>query len=277
MWQVGFGRRALVVAGVLGLFAGAVAAQQMRSELAHAAGPQGGDPLPAPAQTTDAKRADALAEPPRSELVFLDSEPREAVSHADDQAGGAKAASGSGGVVRTAVVLFVLIGGAVAWLILRRRQSGPGASGDKAIALVGSVRVAGRWQVALVRVPGKTLVVGATDKGLSLLSELDEDVALESLPDEPRLADPARRQPEAAAPIISPRTVIDRVATDRGLGAPARTSRPTTAPPQESFSQLLDQLTRSGGAPAAPAQRDRLKTDEAIALRARLERHQAPN
>ena len=146
---------------------------------------------------------------------------------------------------------------------MRRRQQGKTSAGAPALSLVGSVRVAGRWQVALVKVPGKTLVLGATDKGLSLLSELDDDV-------EPAERDElvARIRDDDTIAFGEPRRPDNRVTTDRERGR----LRPPGVAPSEPFSRLLDELAKSPPAPTPV--RERPQTDEALALRARLERHQ---
>ncbi len=43
-----------------------------------------------------------------------------------------------------------------------------------------SIRVGGKWQMSLVRVPGKILVLGVTDKGMQTLTEIPEEAAIES-------------------------------------------------------------------------------------------------
>lgn len=271
-------RQPLYLAGVLGILAGILVAQQIASTSAIAADP----PAAAPAT-------------PKGGITFLDSRP-DAVAPAPTSAAPAvQGAPGSGGFARVAMMMLVLVGGVGAWFVMRRRQLGKKGPAAKALSLVGTVKVAGRWQVALVKVPGKTLVLGATDKGLSLLSELDEDVALEA---EAR-DDLTSRVRDDDTILISrdadPRGPRERHTTDP-LGAllsrpgprppspSTRTQPDAPLPPREAFGDLLDQLTgstRATTAPSAPgvmagpgAHRERLKTDEAQALRARLERHQ---
>ena len=43
-----------------------------------------------------------------------------------------------------------------------------------------SIRVGGKWQMSLVRVPGKILVLGVTDKGMQTLTEIPEEAAMDA-------------------------------------------------------------------------------------------------
>lgn len=348
-----FARPPLVVIGLLGLVAGGFVAREMTAAPAFAAEPtvvaagpatptlaaSAAPPVVAPSVAT--RPADGTAPPSApakagDPIVFLDSRPTPPPD-ATAVAPAAPVTSSSGGFMRIVMMMTILGGGALAWFLLRRRQGRVGPSASNSLSLMGSVRVAGRWQVALVKVPGKTLVLGATEKGLTLLSELDEDALLETAADEPDAATGGmrQRQPTDADELLArvrdddslsigsaanPRTSGDRVPTQRGHGANPTTDATRSGAGSDPFGRLLDQLTRgdtrtsrtadtqigpelrpelrpSGAIARYPADRpatapnpqtymgalgprtsgERMKTPEAQALRARLERHQAPN
>jgi flagellar biogenesis protein FliO len=259
------GRLPLIVAGAIGLLAGAAFAREASTD-----GPFAEAPV-----TADTR--------PRSDqpIRFLDTP---APSQPDANPLGTAPEGGTSGS-RAVIVLTLLVGGAAGLLLMRKKSTGKAAK-TPTLAVLGQVRVAGRWQVALVKVPGKTLVLGATEKGLSLLSTIDAEDAVEAGLDDDELVaavreddrvDIGRRTPPPARPdtarpetgrsAIDPRTAYIRTDT-RGSA-------------NEPFGRLLDELTRGTGpqtGPMAPplAARDRMKTPEAQALRARLERYQNP-
>jgi len=194
---------------------------------------------------------------------------------------------------RAVMMVTVLAGLGIAFVFMRKRQLAGKEGKAPTMSLVGQLRIGGRWQVALVKVPGKTLVLGATDKGLSLLSTLDDgdveaqaelarlDSKSASLPDLPGLR-AGRAYPEPdLSDLDALVTETDRVSVRQDTTPPRPApSRPLTRPP-EPFARLLDELNQiprnsTATGPIPSAQRDRMKTPEAQALRARLERYQSP-
>ncbi|MCC6623440.1 MAG: flagellar biosynthetic protein FliO [Deltaproteobacteria bacterium] len=263
-----------------GIMAGAMVAQQVQSaraaEPAPAIQPAAVDPAPAPARP--------------SGITFLDSPRGAATSTTATGATGAAPPTATAdptrsGFERIVIMLLVLAGGVVALVAWRKKKAGATARPHAELAVLSQVRVAGRWSVALVKVPGKTLVLGATDKGLSLLSTLGED-------DIPGTTDEERDEERAFEP----------GAGRASAGAPPRPPLPASS--TEPFGRLLDQLARTdreassrdvaretsrdplrdpppvreptGQGFGVGAYRDRMKTPEANALRARLERFQQP-
>ncbi|MGM0578365.1 MAG: flagellar biosynthetic protein FliO [Myxococcota bacterium] len=73
-----------------------------------------------------------------------------------------------------AMVALLVAAGAV-FVHLRSRKGSGGEDDAERLEVLSSVRLAGKWPVSLVRVPGRVLVVGATDKGVTLLAELEPD------------------------------------------------------------------------------------------------------
>lgn len=275
----------LIVIGAVGLLAGVMAAQ---ATLAPTPAPIASSTAPATADGT--ATATTTVAPPTQGA----------------QSGGA----------RIVMMVTVLGGLGLAWVFMRKRQTAKHGKDGPAMSLVGQLRVGGRWQVALVKVPGKTLVLGATDKGLNLLTTIEEgdleaqaelrrldrestpssatnNSALPDLPDLPDLPGLAasRERPRTNRP-YSERDATDRDLPDldalltgedrinvRGSNSP-QLSRPLTRPP-EPFARLLDELNQlprqnTAAGPIPTAQRDRMRTPEASALRARLERYQGP-
>ncbi len=74
------------------------------------------------------------------------------------------------------MVGLVLLGlGGVAWWLKHRAVSGnPWAAAAHRMETIATHRVTGKHMVSLVRVPGRILVLGLNDKGVNLLTELDE-------------------------------------------------------------------------------------------------------
>ncbi len=271
-----FGRTPLLIAGVVGVLAGAVYAKQTH-------------PTPALAAPTAFTPGDGAirfldSSAPQSPLVPAPTSPVSPLTTPDATAATPTNSNGT----RVVIILTLLVGGALGLMLMKSKR--PGAKGGKApvLEVLGQVRVAGRWQVALVKVPGKTLVLGANEKGLNLLSTIDAEDAIEAGLDDDELVaavtaddriDVGRSRPRPDAALG--RSETPRPGPDARLQSPAdpRTAyarTDTRSSPSEPFGRLLDELTRGAPATGPSAARDRVKTDEAQALRARLERYQNP-
>ncbi|MFO0748840.1 MAG: flagellar biosynthetic protein FliO [Myxococcota bacterium] len=230
-----------------GILAGAIVAQESRTS--HAAEPP---PVIAPVAPARPSGITFLDSPRNAEPAAAPAPGTSAAANAAGPAAPPHAAS-SGGFERIGIMLVILIGGVVALAFWKRKKERPSKLSNQ-LAVLGQVRVAGRWSVALVRVPGKTLVLGATDKGLSLLSSIDD-------------SDPTLDEAEARAALesqdpIDPLShlIAEQEPVAAMRAAPPRPPLPTTS--TEPFSRLLDQLTAAGGSlgandlsgPAAPRQ-----------------------
>ena len=66
-------------------------------------------------------------------------------------------------------------------LMIMKKKKAADESPRNLISVAHTVRIAGKWQISLIRVPGKMLVVGVTDKGLATLAEIDDLPATESI------------------------------------------------------------------------------------------------
>jgi len=238
----------LWVVASCGVLAGAMVAQSAK-------GPAASPAAPAPPAAQVAAAPSAAPPVHGTPLRLLDSRP--AVQSAAAATAPHEPAGGGGTVV--ILVLLLVAGGAAAFFIKRNNKpAAPSKRGDTTLKVVNSVRVAGRWQVALVQVPGKTLVLGATDKGLSLLTTLEPDEDLDAF----ELPEQTTEMPvNTALPVVRP-------------PMPTRTPRPSTPGGPDAFlGKLLDELQTAPAAAVSPV-RERPLTPSAEALRQRLERYQ---
>ncbi|MCB9787826.1 MAG: flagellar biosynthetic protein FliO [Deltaproteobacteria bacterium] len=178
--------------------------------------------------------------------------------------------------------LLVMAG--AGWVFLRDRRGRGGLLRESPLELIASVRLGGRWPVSLVRVPGRLLVVGATDNGIALLTELDDELEDEVVPDvDDELVPPRRSARRDTAEFAPPRAGAGERPTaweeeELTYRRPGRRSAATTvaqparrhaeSPADDGFlEELLGRLDESRGAvmrAAAPA-------DERAALRQRLQ------
>jgi flagellar biogenesis protein FliO len=144
--------------------------------------------------------------------------------------------------------MFALLGGA-GFLAYRKRQDEVQQAGDLILEVASTIRIGAKWQISLVRVPGRILVVGATERGLELLTELypegDEEVmddllsTVSGAPNAQLLAPQPTLSRPAGSPEPAPADAFDPLADispryDHNAGAPAtyarQTRRPAAAP-----------------------------------------------
>ena len=174
-----------------------------------------------------------------------------------------------------ALAMLLLGGAAIAafYLQKRGRRKGDGTP-STTLEVVSSIRVAGRYQVALIRVPGSMLVVGVTDKGLTLLTELPEDIVASTVQEAPRAESPARVVAQPASP-PSPRPAPQTAAPGRSPTSPGM-PRSQTVPPavKAESSELFDQLLRLSDARAAAPSEPEVVEGEQADIRRRLQRYQ---
>ncbi len=120
------------------------------------------------------------------------------------------------------VALMALLGGAA--LLNKRRAFGFGDKGTQRLSVLETARIGGRFQVALVQAPGRVLVLGTSEKGLTLLTELEPE-ALDGPISLPLSTQPPDSQHKAAdapeaniSPLVppSPRHTPAKAAADSG-------------------------------------------------------------
>lgn len=217
------------------------------------AGP-GGEPQEVPPAAAEAlPSAAALADGP----AIVDAEP--AFLRPRREPAPAAPEPGSSGLASTVAVLALLCGAAaIAWHWRGRRPglTGPGASDT--LEVVCQRRLGGRWQVALMRVQGRLLVVGAGEKGLSLLAELDD------LTPAPWAAD--EEEEDAEPPVLELDTYR------RPAQRPASTPTPAQPAQRQGEDVFLDHLMdRLAKAQPAVVRATTRPPDERAALRQRVQ------
>jgi flagellar biogenesis protein FliO len=91
--------------------------------------------------------------------------------------------SGTGGrSVRAAtLVAFMVFLGGIAWYVKRRRGKGGVGRPTPRIDVVSAKRIGPRQSLLLIEVGGKTLLVGATEKGMSRLATIEAESLTEEL------------------------------------------------------------------------------------------------
>ena len=174
------------------------------------------------------------------------------------------------------IILLAMMGGAA--LLAHRRQIGSaGADADLTLEVARSIRLGPKLQLSLVRVPGRLLVVGATDKGVELLTELfsDDEETLDddflasalsgrqesaerghqALSQEELLPEPImtpRREPIAPAP--APQARVERPRTPR-KSTEVQVGKRTVVDSVGAYSRPAKRQTREHTLPAAPSRR----------------------
>lgn len=176
------------------------------------------------------------------------------------------------------------LGGAV-FVYLRDRRGGRRAERANPLELIASVRLGGKWPVSLVRVPGRILVIGATDSGIALLAELDDDLDDEVVADADGGSDDLRRpsrhgefdeyEPARRGPATRPDVFEGEEQT---YGRPPRRSAAATAParrtvnaPAPEDDPFLEQLLGRLAENRSAVMRATAPADERAALRERMQ------
>lgn len=179
----------------------------------------------------------------------------------------------------------------LAWWYQKRTVAKRAAGGvDTTIEVLSSTRVAGRFQVSLVRVPGAILVLGVSDKGLTLLTELPPDALLpapyaSSGPFDRSTGAPARpagaQTRETRRAQAAPMETEPVRATARRPDAPSAATRDSSEfleqllrveQQQQALSQQQTQQTQQQS--AAVQGPDGMVEGEQIDIRRRLQRYQ---
>jgi flagellar biogenesis protein FliO len=177
------------------------------------------------------------------------------------------------------------LGGAV-FIYMRDRQSGRRAEHANPLELIASVRLGGKWPVSLVRVPGRLLVVGATDSGVALLAELEDDLDDEVVAGEDGYEDderrpsrrafdeyePARRGPATRPDVFEGEEQTYRRPPRRSATATAAApTRRTAAAPTPDDDPFLEHLLGRLAENRSAVMRATAPADERAALRQRMQ------
>lgn len=131
--------------------------------------------VPASAEATSASLDDALVLRPETPYTSKKAQAQPEPSAQVDAEATPAIASGKpfAGMNPSGLGIFMmlLLGGA-GFLAYRKRQDEGAQDGDLTLEVASTIRIGAKWQVSLLRVPGRILVVGATERGLELLTEL---------------------------------------------------------------------------------------------------------
>ncbi|MGB0588293.1 MAG: flagellar biosynthetic protein FliO [Myxococcota bacterium] len=273
--------------------------------------------VPAKPAAQPAPSDDALVLRPETSYERKTAEPRQAAAvpaAAEAAAGDAEPSLATGkpfaGLNLSGLGLFMmaLLGGA-GFLAYRKKQDDIQQAGDLTLEVASTIRIGAKWQVSLVRVPGRILVVGATERGLELLTELypegDDEVMDDLLatasaapapqvqPSQPVLSKPSRlpegQSVDAFDPLadISPRYGNETRSAGtyaRQPRRPATTPAPTTATPEPTpttaqghddafLDAVLDRLSKARPAVVRHTTKPAPRVDERTALRAQVKQY----
>jgi len=81
----------------------------------------------------------------------------------------------SGPGMMTWIAMLLLGGAAFGALVLTKKKQNAGPAGRPLLSVLNTVRIGGKHQLSLVEVPGKLLVIGVTEKGLTTLTEIERE------------------------------------------------------------------------------------------------------
>jgi flagellar biogenesis protein FliO len=75
----------------------------------------------------------------------------------------------------TWIAMLLLGGAAFGALILSKKKQKAGTDSRPLLSVLNTVRIGGKHQLSLIEVPGKLLVIGVTEKGLTTLTEIPQE------------------------------------------------------------------------------------------------------
>ena len=120
------------------------------------------------------------------------------------------------------IALGLLGLGAFGTLLLLKKKKVAGEQSMASLEVIQSIRIGAKHQVSLVRVPGATLVLGVTEKGLQTLAELPAQApAIEAASVETPI------ETKTAAPVEeAPNPFLDKVLNMTQKAAPKKSANP---------------------------------------------------
>jgi len=86
----------------------------------------------------------------------------------------------SGPGMLTWIAMLLLGGAAFGGLVLTKKKQNGGHGGRPLLSVLNTVRIGGKHQLSLIEVPGKLLVIGVTEKGLTTLTEIPQEEAAQA-------------------------------------------------------------------------------------------------
>ena len=224
---------------------GAVAAKAAIEPAAETATPAASEPAPPVVTTTQStENTEAAAQPiaaapaPKqsdNKIVYSDS-PRENRS------------AGLGMKNLLALLLLASVAGGAMYYAKRKQKATGPLKQSRTMSLVDTLRLGGRYSISLVHVPGRLLVIGSTEKGMNLLTEMSEGEALAG-------------QPNQTVQDIPP--VQPQPSNDHGLVRDEN---------DEFFNHLMHRISQAGDPPMS--QPETIGNPAASSLRSRLQQYQ---
>ena len=129
---------------------------------------------PVTGPTTAPATAGALEASTNAADEALAKTPLNLATPAESQVLGAQVRSDDGSIRFVMIGLALLVLGGVALWLKRRAARAPGYADNLKIETLATSRVWGKHTIGIVRVGGRILVLGMSEKGVNLLTELDE-------------------------------------------------------------------------------------------------------
>jgi len=105
-------------------------------------------------------------------MAAAQADPAVATPPEEEQAVIGKQSTGERGLLSWIALALLGIGAFGSLFLLKKKNKAGGAHAAPGLELVQSIRLGAKHQVSLVRVPGATLVLGVTEKGIQTLAEL---------------------------------------------------------------------------------------------------------
>jgi flagellar biogenesis protein FliO len=90
-----------------------------------------------------------------------------------------------------ALLLLASVAGGAMYYAKRKQRAGGPLRQSRTMSLVDTLRLGGRHNISLVHVPGRLLVIGSGEKGMSLLTEMSEEAAMTGRNPQPGAGHPA--------------------------------------------------------------------------------------
>ena len=87
---------------------------------------------------------------------------------------GKKSSGGERGILSLLAMGLLGVGAFVTLMLLKKKRKGSPEEEALKMAVLQTIRVGAKHQISMIRVPGATLVVGLTEKGIETLAELPE-------------------------------------------------------------------------------------------------------
>lgn len=196
------------VIGLCGIFAGGLVALDRP---ANAKNP-GAEPPVATKASVEATAADAaVASPPQAKPSDSTHAPGEKLATSESGAAVPPGESGEKIVYRDTprdnraaglnmknilalLLLASVAGGAMYYAKRKQKVAGP-LKQSRTMSLVDTLRLGGRYSISLVHVPGRLLVIGSSEKGMNLLTEMTEQEVLSGEASQAGSNQPAPPQP----------------------------------------------------------------------------------